>query len=174
MPSTEMQHLLEQFPHPGTLEHIFLRPARHAAIDSVQNVTAEVGRGLVGDYRAEHTPRDSAKRQVTLIQAEHLPVIAALAGRALEPAELAKLLRRNLVVRGINLLALKAQTFRIGEVVLAGSGLCAPCSQMEDALGTGGYNAMRGHGGITARVLLAGTLRIGDRVLVEEDAVSSS
>lgn len=168
MPSTKMQHLLEQFPHSGVLEHILLRPARHATIDSVQNVAAEVGRGLIGDYRAEHTPRDSAKRQVTLIQAEHLPVIAALAGVALEPAALAPLLRRNLVVSGINLLALKDKTFSIGEVVLAGSGLCAPCSQMEDALGTGGYNAMRGHGGITARVLVAGTLRVGDGVQVEE------
>jgi MOSC domain-containing protein YiiM len=164
-----MQHLLEQFPRPGTLEHIFLRPARHADINSVQDVAAEVGRGLVGDYRAERAPRDSAKRQVTLIQAEHLPVIAALAGVTLEPSELAKLLRRNLVVAGINVLALKDKTFCIGTVVLEGSGLCAPCSQMEDALGTGGYNAMRGHGGITARVLVAGALRVGDNVQIEAD-----
>lgn len=169
MPSREMQHLLEQFPRHGTLEHILLRPARHANINSLQDASAEIGRGLVGDYRAEHAPRDSAKRQVTLIQAEHLPVIAALAGVSLEPPELAKLLRRNLVVAGINLLALKDRTFRIGEVVLAGSGLCAPCSQMEDALGTGGYNAMRGHGGITARVLVAGAFHVGDSVQVEAD-----
>ena len=156
--------LLEQFPYLGRLEHILLRPARHAHIDSVQGVQAEVGRGLIGDYRAERAPRDSAKRQVTLIQAEHLPVIAALAGVSLEPPELAKLLRRNLVISGINLLALKDKTFSIGEVVLEGSGLCAPCSQMEDALGIGGYNAMRGHGGITARVLTAGTFHLGDSV----------
>ncbi len=164
-----MQHLLEQFPSSGTLEHILLRPARHAEINSVSNVQAEVGRGLMGDYRSERAPRDSAKRQVTLIQAEHLPVIAALAGVALEPTALAPLLRRNLVVAGINLLALKDKRFSVGEVVLEGSGLCAPCSQMEDALGTGGYNAMRGHGGITARVLVAGTLRVGDDVQVAGD-----
>lgn len=174
MPSTKMQHLLEQFPYQGTLEHILLRPARHADINRVSDVAAEVGRGLIGDYRSERAPRDSAKRQVTLIQAEHLHVIAALAGVKLEPAELAPLLRRNLVVSGINLLALKDRQFRIGEVVLEGSGLCAPCSQMEDALSTGGYNAMRGHGGITARVLAAGTLRVGDGVHVEKDMVGSS
>ena len=114
--------------------------------------------GLVGDRAAG---RSGSRRQVTLIQAEHLPVIAALVGRGeVEPA----LLRRNLVVSGINLLALVAAEFTVGPVRLQGTGRCHPCSRMEEALGPGGYNAMRGHGGITAQVLGAGAITVGDPV----------
>jgi len=73
--------------------------------------------------------------------------------------------RRNIVVSGLNLLALKGKQFRIGSVVLEYTGLCHPCSKMETALGPGGYNnAMRGHGGITTRVIEAGEIALGDDV----------
>jgi MOSC domain-containing protein YiiM len=112
--------------------------------------------GLEGDHR-----KKPGKRAVTLIQAEHLPVVASLAGlEAVDPA----LLRRNIAVSGINLIALRNRRFRIGGAVLQGTGLCAPCSRMETALGAGGYNAMRGHGGITAEVVEAGLVVAGDPV----------
>ena len=111
--------------------------------------------GLAGDRRT--TP---GKRAVTLIQAEHLPVISALSGTEATP----HLLRRNIVVAGINLLALRKAEFRIGTALLRGTGLCAPCSRMEEALGHGGYNAVRGHGGITAEVIDPGKVALGDAV----------
>jgi MOSC domain-containing protein YiiM len=118
--------------------------------------------GLLGDRYAG----GSGKRAVTLIQAEHLPAIAALSGHArVDPA----LLRRNLVVSAIPLIALRERRFRIGEVLLEGTGECDPCSRMEAALGPGGYNAMRGHGGLTARVIQGGRIRVGDAVTVERD-----
>lgn len=105
--------------------------------------------------------RTGNPRQVTLIQQEHLAVIAGCLGRdRLEPS----LLRRNIVVSGINLLALKDKYFRIGDALLEFTGLCHPCSKMERQLGEGGYNAMRGHGGITARVCEAGPVRRLDPV----------
>lgn len=72
---------------------------------------------------------------------------------------------------GINLLALHDRRFRIGSALLEGTGLCHPCSRMEEALGQGGYNAMRGHGGITARVLEGGLVQIGDRVEAADDTL---
>ena len=72
-----------------------------------------------------------------------------------------ELLRRNIVVSGINLLALEHQQFQVGEVLLETTGICAHCSRMEENLGTGGYNSMRGHGGITAKILQVGQIKIG-------------
>jgi MOSC domain-containing protein YiiM len=124
----------------------------------VEQAEARIDRGLTGDHRAE---RPGSPRQVTLIQREHLGAVAMLLRLDSVRPELT---RRNLLVSGINLLALKDQRFAIGDVVLEGTGLCEPCSRMEANLGTGGYNAMRGHGGITARVVNGGVLRVGDAV----------
>ncbi len=163
--------LVQQFPRPGRVDLIALRGARRVATGVVNATMALQGRGLEGDHAAERLPRAGAdsKRQVTLMQAEHLPVIAALAGlKQVDPLQL----RRNLLISGLNLLAAKTLfknqplVLRIGaDVVLEVTGPCEPCSRMEEVLGHGGYNAMRGHGGVTARVLASGLIRQGDVVL---------
>jgi MOSC domain-containing protein YiiM len=100
-------------------------------------------------------------RQATLIQAEHLAVIASCVGHE---EVLPQLLRRNIVVSGINLLALKGKVICVGAVMLEITGPCHPCSRMEELLGPGGYNAVRGHGGMTARVLTSGHICVADPV----------
>lgn len=157
---SELGRLFGQFPRAGRVQWIGLRPARDVPMQQVDTVAAETGGGLAGDRYAS----ESGKRGVTLIQAEHLPVIAALSGHA-EVA--AATLRRNLLVSGIPLVALKGRRFRIGEVLLEGTDDCDPCSRMEAALGPGGYNAMRGMGGLCARIVEGGVIRAGDEVVAE-------
>lgn len=154
-PDSPLATLMATLPRAGKVEWIGLRPARDEAMIATGTVGAIAGAGLVGDrYKG-----GSGKRGITLIQAEHLPAIAALAQRPdLTPA----LLRRNVVVSGIPLIALKQRRFRIGTAIFEGTEECDPCSRMEDALGPGGYNAMRGHGGLCARIVEGGTFGLGD------------
>lgn len=166
-----MRALFGNFPQPGRLEAIFLRPGRGIPVNSVSSTRALPGRGLEGDRTALRatSPAGAGKRQVTLLQAEHLPAIAAFLGRErVDPA----LLRRNLLISGLNLLAARALfrdeplELRIGsEVVLELTGFAAPCSRMEELLGCGGYNAMRGHGGVTARIMAGGRIAVNDTVV---------
>nr|WP_152205936.1 MOSC domain-containing protein [Marinobacter changyiensis] len=127
-------------------------------MEALDSVAVTPGKGLDGD---RFKGRETSKRQVTLIQKEHLHVIASCLHRESIAPEV---FRRNIVVSGLNLLALKGKRFRIGNVVLEYTGLCHPCSKMETSLGPGGYNAMRGHGGITTRVVEAGDIALGDNV----------
>ncbi|MDZ7823802.1 MAG: MOSC domain-containing protein [Ahrensia sp.] len=151
-----MAHLLGQFAQVGKVEWIGIRTLRRAPM-TVLGECDIADFGLVGDHRTK-----PGKRAVSLIQAEHLPVIASLVGcREVSPGQL----RRNIVVSGINLLALKDATFKLGTATLKGTGLCAPCSRMEEEFGSGGYNAVRGHGGIIATVVEPGFVKLGDEIL---------
>lgn len=191
-----MKKLLQSVPSIGRIEWIGRSPERRAAIEVLDSVEIVAGQGVAGDHHASN----GGKRQVSLIQAEHLGVMAQLlpdggagagqrdsAGSAVVAASAApgsataspvalipitpERCRRNLVVSGLNLLALKELRFTIGDpatgVILQGSGPCPPCSRMEEELGVGGYQAMRGHGGITAEVIRGGVIRVGDEVRAE-------
>ncbi|MFN9775218.1 MAG: MOSC domain-containing protein [Burkholderiales bacterium] len=168
-----LRALASTFPRAGRLEAIVLRPARGEPARRVECTLAIAARGLDGDrgaLRASRAPGGGA-RQVTLIQAEHLPLFAAWLQRdAIDPA----VLRRNLVVRGLNLLSARSPlrdmrlALCIGAAVrLELTGPCDPCSKIERDLGAGAYNALRGHGGVTARVLDGGEFAVGDRIRVE-------
>lgn len=141
----------------GRVEWIGIRARRRQPIEARRRVEAVEGCGLQGDHAAG---RRGGKRQVTLIQAEHFPVIEKFAAKPPKP----ELLRRNLVVSGINLRALVGRQFRIGRALLEGTGDCPPCRAMDRALGAGGCHAMAGMGGVTARVLQGGPIRVGDAV----------
>ena len=153
-----LAELLQIFPYSGELMWIGVRPGKGEPMIVVDEVLADTRSGLIGDrYKG-----NSGRRQVTLLQHEHLAVLASMLGRTIEP----EVLRRNLLIKGVNLLALKNCQFKIGDAVFQMTGLCHPCSKMENKLGSGGYNAMRGHGGINAQILQGGIIRVGDKLTV--------
>ena len=151
-----LRTLLSTHARRGRIEWIGVREARRGRVRALARARI-VEAGVEGDHRTR-----PGKRAVTIIQAEHLPVIAALADGAEVRWEL---LRRNIAVSGLNVLALRDAEFRLGTALLRGTGPCAPCSRMTEAFGPGGYNAVRGHGGITAEVVEPGEIAVGDALV---------
>lgn len=178
--TSTLQSISQRMPQIGRLEAIIVRPARRVpAIELVRSI-AIAGVGLQDDrpgIESKNITEKVSNRQVTLIQAEHIAVIAEIMRL---PQLNATTLRRNLVISGINLLAIKplfkhhAQYLQIGSVLLEITGICAPCSRMEELLGEGGYNAMRGHGGVNARIINGGILNVGDVVKMRIETLQQS
>ena len=154
-----LRALMARHRRDGRVVWLGLRPARRAPMVAVER--AEIGpAGLDGDRHPS-----PGKRAVTLIQAEHLPVIGALCGVEATPERL----RRNVVVAGINLAALRGRRVALGGAVLRIEGPCAPCSRMEETLGPGGYSAVRHHGGWCAPVEAAGPVALGSPLCLADD-----
>ncbi len=145
---------------PGRLDWIGLRPARKAPMNVVESAVAIEALGLEGDRRCNATP--GSARQVTIINQEHIEVVAKLLKiETIDPS----LLRRNLVISGINIQALRHQYFQIGEVIFEATAQCHPCRRMEENLGVGGAAAVLGHGGLCAKIIEGGEITVGDEVI---------
>ncbi|MEM8824544.1 MAG: MOSC domain-containing protein [Pseudomonadota bacterium] len=149
-----LRELMKTQVRAGAVDWIGIRPSRRAPPEALASVAVSED-GLDGDHGRR------GKRAITLIQAEHLPVISALCEIQATPDRL----RRNLVVSGINLATLRGRDIRIGSAVLNLTGPCAPCSRMEEELGPGGYQAVRHHGGWCAEVVAPGTVALADAVI---------
>ncbi|MFK8028353.1 MAG: MOSC domain-containing protein [Gammaproteobacteria bacterium] len=152
----KLAELKKHFPYPGKVEWIGIRPNKGSAIEQKSYIEAMTDHGLDGDKAGQ---RPGGKRQVTLFQAEYIDVI-----RSLMPNKELKFvdLRRNIAVSGINLNALKDCSISLGEATLEITGFCHPCSKLEAQLGEGVFNALRGHGGLTAKVIKGGVIHVGD------------
>jgi MOSC domain-containing protein YiiM len=148
----ELKELQANYTQAGTVVAISVRPKRLEPVGIIESVNAIEDKGLEGDRSK------GGNRQVTFIQKEHIQAVASFLGKIDLDFTL---MRRNILVGGINLLSLKGKQFQIGEAVFEYSGECHPCSRMEEAIGMGGYNAMRGHGGITAKVIKDGEIKVG-------------
>ena len=159
-----LNELLAAVPQQGCVRWIGVRPQARELMLELEAVEARREVGLTGDH-ARPGPRNA--RQVTLIQWEHLAVISALLDRPADQPITPADLRRNIAISGINLFSLKGRSFRIGQAILETTGWCQPCAKLEERLGVGAFQAARGHGGITARVVHGGIIRLDDALHVE-------
>jgi MOSC domain-containing protein YiiM len=148
----------------GIVEGIFLAPEAGAQMKSVQAVNALEGCGLKGDrYCAGtgHWSRFGRVCEVTFIAGEDLDYIEREAGVGVKNGEH----RRNVVTRGISLKALRrGERFRVGEVAFEYRGLRSVCRYIERLTEPGMTQALKGRGGICARVIENGKLRVDDEI----------
>ena len=148
------------------VEGIFLALEAGAEMKSVQAATALEGCGLEGDrYCAGtgHWSRFGRVCEVTFIAAEDLDDIEREIGVGVKNGEH----RRNVVTRGMSLKALRrGERFRAGEDVFEYRGLRSGCRYIERLTESGMTQALKGRGGICARVIENGTFRVGDGIEV--------
>lgn len=161
-----MGNKLDQFvlnaPQKGKVEFISYRKKHKGEVLTADKVNILKSSGIEGDHYGKE-----GNRMVTIIQKEHLDIIARILNKeSIDP----KLTRRNIVVSGFNLKALIGHKFRIGSSVLLATGDCVPCNRMEENFGPGGYHALVGHGGITCKVIEGGSVELGDELSILKEA----
>jgi MOSC domain-containing protein YiiM len=145
----------------GRVEAIYVASNRGQAMQPMDAIQAEAGRGLDGDRyrRAGEGPQtaEGIDREVTLIEAEAVEAVVR-GGLSLEPGET----RRNIVTRGVALNHLVGRAFRLGGVELRGIRLCEPCGHLEKMTRPGVLAALVHRGGLRAQILSGGEIRVGD------------
>lgn len=148
----------------GIVEKIYIAPDGGANMQALQEVEALAGEGLRGDRYCKRAGYWSGhdECEVTLIEAEHLEEIAAVAGIRVQNGEH----RRNLVTRGVRLESLAGRRFRIGEAVLEFDRPRPPCGYIQSLTEPGMTKALLRRGGICARVLETGIIRQNDPIVV--------
>ena len=122
--------------------------------------------GLEGDryYAEREVGADPSKRsEVTLIESEAIDAVRKDYQIPLEPGES----RRNIVTREVALNHLVGRRFRVGAAVLEGVQLCEPCQYVESLTHAGLRKALLHRGGLRARIVTSGWIKVGDPILPE-------
>jgi MOSC domain-containing protein YiiM len=132
--------------------------------DRRERVEVRAGFGIVGDrYAGKPAHRDAS---VTLLAVESLESLTAELGSGPWDPLLA---RRNVVLRGAEVEALRGEEFALdcgeGVVLLRGGRPANPCAWMDTVLAPGAHRGMRGRGGVRCAPLTGGVLRLGPAVL---------
>ena len=127
----------------------------------VPEIECVAGHGIRGDRFYDY--RDNYKGQITFFSLEVFERLAAHFGLTDESASV---LRRNVIVSGIDLNGLIGEEFAIQGVRLRGTAHCKPCYWMNHAVGAGAEEFLQGNGGLRAQILADGTIALGDARLL--------
>ncbi|MFB2584217.1 MOSC domain-containing protein [Herbiconiux liukaitaii] len=142
-----------------------VRSAAPGEQESRELVQVRAGRGIVGDRFFGHGAHSTAS--VTVMAAESLDHVMLALGLD-HPLDAASA-RRNIVVRGFDIDALKGEEFSLdsgdGPVLFQGHRPANPCGWMDVVLAPGAHKALRGRGGVRCAPLTDGVLRLGPAVL---------
>ncbi len=148
------------------IRHIFISPAHnfvgHHGKPPGDSPTVEVrearciaGRGIEGDRYLDF--KDDYKGQVTFFASEVFGRLSAQFGiRDKSPA----VLRRNIITEGVDLNALIGKEFEVQGIRFLGTQESAPCHWMNAVFAEGAEEALKGHGGLRAKILTDGVLRV--------------
>lgn len=149
------------------LQRILTTGERAGSMQDRLDVEAVAGRGLIGDrYHAGRGTFSSriavaaGAREVSLIDSAALLECARRLGQAVNAA----MLRRNLVIEGLELMTMRGRVLMIGDVRLQVVSSCPPCGLLSRRLGLDMRQALHGIGGMRAAVLTGGRLVIGTGV----------
>jgi len=123
-------------------------------VTEVPSIECVAGRGIKGDRFFDY--RDDYKGQITFFSLEVFDELhSALHLQGCSPSQL----RRNVMVRGINLDSLFAAEFEVQGVHFRGAGECKPCYWMNNAIAPGAEDFLKGRGGLRARIISSGRIR---------------
>jgi MOSC domain-containing protein YiiM len=147
----------------GVVEGIYVTARGSAAMESVEEIRTVEGCGIEGDRYCQGTgfwTRYGDVCQVTLIEGEDLDYIQDELDIGVKNGEH----RRNIITRGIRLGDLRRKRFRIGDAVLEYDRPRPPCRHVQDLSERGMTRALKGRGGICAKVVRAGNIRVQDTI----------
>ena len=148
----------------GSVISIHISPEAGEPMDSLVEVQALAGAGLVGDryFRGmgTYSGADVVGRQLTLIEGEALEAASAETAMDIRPRDS----RRNIVTQGMSLNDLVGREFMVGEVRMRGVELCEPCSHLAQLAGKPMLRSLVHRGGLRADILSDGVIRVGDSI----------
>ena len=131
------------------------QPSGKAPVEELTEAEVVAGKGIVGDRFFGW--KEDYKGQVTFFSRE---VHEDLCARLGVSDRSAAVFRRNFLVSGVDLNALVGREFEVQGVRFAGVCECSPCYWMDEAFGPGAEAALKGRGGLRARVLTSGRVRV--------------